>query len=110
MAVRPPAGNLEEDAQRDSYAGHESKEYYRLDELEAAKHAVAMAIHWALRFLVPASIFLAFIIFWIGIIIYALHLFGLGWLEENQLHELRAVLFSGVVGAVVSQGIKRYLD
>lgn len=110
MAVRPPEGNLEEEAKQDSAAGKESSEFKRLGEVEDAKHAVKMAIHSVLLWLIPGSIIVFFILYWIGVIIYAVHLVSNGWLPEAKLHELRAVLFSGFVGAVISQGMKRFLD
>jgi hypothetical protein len=112
MAVKPPSQTLEAEAASDSNAGKESKEYARLDEIESAKHSVKMAVHRVLAWLVPGSVMLAFVIFWIGALIYVFHLFipTCGWLTESQLHDLRTILFSGAIGAVVSQGVKRYLD
>jgi hypothetical protein len=71
-----------------------------------------MAVHRVLAWLVPGSIIAAFVIFWIGVLIYVFHMFipQHGWLSEAQLHDLRTILFSGAIGAVVSQGVKRYLD
>lgn len=70
-----------------------------------------LAVHKALLWLVPATVILAFTLFWIGVVIYAVHMFSpWGWLQPQQLQDLHTVLFSSVVGAVVAQGIKRYLD
>lgn len=66
-------------------------------------------IHWCLGWLIPGSLVLAFAIYWVGVIVYAIHMVTPGWLPEPKLHELRAVLFSGFVGAAVSQGIRKYL-
>lgn len=110
MVVKLPRANLEEEAKGDSDAKHEDKEFYRLDQLDDAKHAVKMAIHRVLLWLIPGSVILFFALYWVGVVIYAIHLVSRGWMPEDKIHELRAVLFSGFVGAVISQGIKKFLD
>ena len=110
MVVKLPRGDLEEEAKGDSAARHESKDFDRLDQLDDAKHAVKLAIHKVLLWLIPGSVILFFMLYWVGVVIYAIHMVSKGWLLDPQIHELRAVLFSGFVGAVISQGIKRFLD
>ena len=110
MDIKPPDEGLEAAANKDSNAGKESKDYARLDELDGAKHKIRLYIHNVLSILVPASITFFFLLYWAGVFIYAIHMVSEGWLPEAKLHELRAALFSGFIGAVISQGIKRYLD
>jgi hypothetical protein len=111
MGVKPPGGDVEADATSDSAAKMESAEFGRLAEIEGAKHAVKLAVHKTLSWLVPLSVILAFVLFWVGVVVYAIHLFTpYGWLKPVQLQDLHTILFSSVIGAVVAQGIKRYLD
>lgn len=113
MAVKPPDQTWESGQEwlRDQNAAKEAKNIARLGELEDAKHAVKVNVHFVLSYLVPATVVIAFILFWLGVIIYAWHIFGFcPWLSEVQLNYLKTIIFSGVIGAVVSQGVKRYLD
>ena len=111
MDIGGPTANLETEAASDPKARKEFKDYVRLDEIEAAKHAVRMAVHKALAWLIPITVGFAFILFWMGIAVYAFHMMTpWGWLTEDQLKDIKTVLFSGVLGAIVSQAIKRYLE
>jgi hypothetical protein len=110
MVVKPPEEGLEAEAAGDATAGMESRNFDRLDEIESAKHAVKIAVHRALAWLVPLSVGFAFVLFWIGIIVYAFMFTNYGWLPEVRLQELRTILFSSVLGAIVAKGIKNYLD
>ena len=110
MQIKPPDKNLTMEAETDSQAGSESSNFIRLDEIEHAKKRVKMAVHRILAWLVPCSVALAFLLFWIGVGIYSIHMATpYSWLTPEQVQELRTILFSSVLGAVVSQGIKHYL-
>ncbi len=113
MDIKPPDEGIEAEAATDSKAGREVLNFKDLAEIETAqaKHHIKMAVHRTLAWMVPASVILAFVLFWIGITIYSIHMFtNCGWLSDDKLHELRTILFSSVLGAIVSQGMKRYLD
>ncbi len=110
MSVKPPIRGLEAESKDDSSASIEVREFKRLDQLSAAQHGIKMNVHTVLAYLVPGTIIFFFLLYGAGVIIYAIHMVSDGWMPESKIHELRAVLFSGFIGAVISQGIKRYLD
>jgi hypothetical protein len=99
---------MEAEASNDPKAAKETKEYARLEAIHQARHEILLHVHVCLGYLIPISLVLAFLLYWVGVLIYAIHMFSPGWLAEDKLHELRAVLFSGFVGAAISQGIKKY--
>ena len=111
--VRPPDPNWKnrEGWGDDPDAQKEEKNFGRLEELEKAKHAVKLAIQKVLLLVVPISIGLAVTLFWIGIVIYAIHLFTpFRWLKPEDLDTLKTILFSSVAGGVVSHIGRRYID
>jgi hypothetical protein len=99
---------LEAQAENDPKAAKEDNEFARLEAIQQARHAILLHVHICLGYLIPISLVLAFLLYWAGVLVYAIHMFSHGWLAEDKLHELRAVLFSGFVGAAVSQGIRKY--
>jgi len=119
MAITPPDGRWAESGQweKDSKASNEAENFGKLGAIQErgarltkAKEDVEVAVHVCLGWIVPGSLIIAFILFWMGVIVYLIHMMSpWGWLKPDQLKELHTVLFSGAIGAIVAQSAKRYI-
>jgi hypothetical protein len=95
----------------DPIAEKEQGDWTRLGTIEGMKTRVKYRIHQVISVIVPLSIVIAFGLFWLAVLIYVWHMLSpWGWLAADRLRELHTLIFSGAVGAVVSQGVKRFLD
>ncbi|WP_439476523.1 hypothetical protein [Brevundimonas sp.] len=107
----PPEWLESQDWLTDPFARIEERTFPRADTLPGQIEQNKLLIQKAFGFCMPVSIILAFAIFWLAVCVYAWHMLAWGWtwLSPHEMDDLKSVLFSGAVGAVVAEGARRYL-
>lgn len=95
----------------DPFARIEEQTFPRADTLPGQITKNKIWVQKVFGFCIPASIILAFCLFWIAVCVYAWHMLAWGWkwLSPHDLDDLKSILFSGAVGAVAAEGARRYL-
>lgn len=94
----------------DSFAQAETDKFGQLEKLGYVKKQTEIWCYQVLSFAVPVTIFIAFCLFWVGILVYAFHLLTpWAFLDAPHLDKLHNILFSGAIGAVIGEGIRKYL-
>ena len=108
----PPSEWLEaEDWLTDPFARIEERTFPRADTLPGQIEHNKLLVQKAFGLCIPISIILAFIMFWTAVAVYVWNMLAWGWtwLDPHEMDDLKSILFSGAVGAVVAEGARRYL-
>ena len=107
-----PTPVLEEDWEDDPNSGFEVENWDRLDRLSRQKKENELRFHRALGCCIPIAIGLTFVGLAASVIIYLVHMLGpdsMRWLSAEEIQRLHDMLFSGVVGAALTETVRRYM-
>jgi hypothetical protein len=108
-----PEPALEVGWEQDATSQREAQYWDEYDEVGFQNRSNTVKIHKAIGWCIPIAIIFAFVCFLVASGVYLAHIVlpaSCRWLTDPELDQLHTILFSGIVGAAVTQAARTYLS